>query len=631
MHKPVCKPLSKIPKSSSVPKSSGTEHRQTSPTVGKLVSKRFVGQLKSEIENVKPMPTIQEESANELDKPNEGNRLDGEPPKSPPGRSEAGKLDGKSDRRSVDNRSKVKVGKEEADCKTLEAKRTAKTTNDKKPASSIPYLSGKSRESKLINLSKLKSEESAEQPPSRSQLHSQTLSSMKRQTSSLNKPKQFAKQPATKKEGSLSSQNSSLSGRSAREGMPNSLNLERVKDKIETPAKDDAEKNTNDSRLTGSTNKSARNESSARVSSLLLTKVEESKTNLRNRFESESIKSNQINQDDPEQADESGESERPVANEQHICRICLDSIQVDGDDLIGAERCCSSNDVSSGGLTSVTDHWTNEAAGATIQPIRRQSNYISPCDCKGQSKYVHRKCLSEWIYVSKKTSCQVCLVKFRNIKIKVFKKSVMKWLADEYDHLLMLILYFIPFLIDCILIFNFLSYDMKLSHQAAGSKTQLVNLSEPLAGLGANLPSSDQNSLDDELDQLEGQLTVARYESDGGSSAESIGFEPGSNAADQFTDPETDEQMKPSVWNVFSSFISFKRTKALSKSMSMSMFIYNLYFLELKIFVKNFSICLSGIPVTFLISLPSLLLFVRYCRSRYQEWQTENLEVSIDS
>lgn len=595
MHRPTCKsPLSKIPKSSSVQKpSSGTEYRQTSPA--KAGSKRFVGQLKNDIENVKPMPTIKEESANEPDKSNENGKLgrpDGEPTKSPV----PAKLDGKSDRRSVDNRNKLKAGKE-TDSRALDVIRPA--TIDKKPASSIPFLSGKSRESKLINLSKLKSMES--EPANRSYLHSPTLSSMKKQTNSSSRPKQFGKQPA-RKEGSLSSLSSSPSGRSTREGMPNSPNLERVKDKIET--KDEAEKNAKDSHLTGS-----KNESSGPVGSLLL-KVDESKTNLRNRFESEPIKGNQINQDDPNLAGESGEPESSVAPEQHICRICLDSIQVDGDDLIGR---CSNSDASSSLLA-------NEATDSLR--TRRQPNYISPCDCKGQSKYVHRKCLSEWIYVSKKTSCQVCLVKFRNIKIKVFKKSVMKWLADEYDHLLMLILYLIPFLIDCVLIFNFLTYDMRLSDQTA-SKVQLV--SEPLAG--ANLASSDQRQLDDQvdaaLDQLEEQLTE-NFELEAGTEP----IEPASSTP-KSAEQEADE--KSSVWNVFSSFISFKRTKALSKSMSMSMFIYNLYFLELKIFVKNFSICLSGIPVTFLISLPSLLLFVRYCRSRYQEWQSENLEVSIDS
>lgn len=572
--------LSKIPKSSTPKSSAATEHRQSSPIVGR----RFVSQPKIEIDNVTPMPTIREEF--EQDESNESNKLsrsDERPTKTPDAKPN-GKSDGKLDRKSADNQSsKFRVVKENLD-RSLDKSTTAKI--NKKP-SSIPSLGCKPRESKLIN--SLKSGTSPEQA-SRGHLHAPTLSSMNRQ--SLNRPQQFVKQPAHFQSAAKKESSGLLSGHSA---MPSSLNLERVSDKTET----DAGKNANDSLMTSGTNRSASNASNL--------PFQESKNELRNRSESESIKGNQINQDNP--ADEKVGHERLLAHEQHICRICLDSIQVDGDDLIDHR----SSDVS--------------ADEPVCKPsIRRQPNYVSPCDCKGQSKYVHRKCLSEWIYVSKKTSCQVCLVKFRNIKIKVFKKSVMKWLADEYDHLLMLILYLIPFLIDCILIFNFLTYDMTISQTS--SKTQLINSSKPVADLGTSSAALDRKQTDSQIEsplsQLEERLIITQnYGSKAFTSA------PGQETV-QSVGQKAREKTRSSGWNVLSSFISFKRTKNLSKSMSMSMFIYNLYFLELKIYVKNFSICLSGIPVTFLISLPSLLLFVRYCRSRYEEWQTENLEVSID-
>ena len=43
-------------------------------------------------------------------------------------------------------------------------------------------------------------------------------------------------------------------------------------------------------------------------------------------------------------------------------------------------------------------------------------NLISPCRCRGSLKWVHPKCLNEWVKVSKKWKCQHCLVNYQTQK-----------------------------------------------------------------------------------------------------------------------------------------------------------------------------------------------------------------------
>lgn len=165
----------------------------------------------------------------------------------------------------------------------------------------------------------------------------------------------------------------------------------------------------------------------------------------------------------------------------------------------------------------------------------------------------------------------------------------------------MLILYLIPFLIDCILIFNFLTYDMKVSDEI---KSNVSNIDEYKDKPADQINELDLNSIhSNDINEQDNQNKL--------------------NTASTGTS-------KKSARNFFSSFISFKRTKNLTRTVSLNMFIYNLYFLEMKFYFKNFKLSVSGIPVTILVSFPSLILFIRYCKSRYEEWQYENQEVSIE-
>lgn len=40
-------------------------------------------------------------------------------------------------------------------------------------------------------------------------------------------------------------------------------------------------------------------------------------------------------------------------------------------------------------------------------------NLVSPCQCKGSVKYIHKHCLLKWIKVSKSKKCEICNSKYK--------------------------------------------------------------------------------------------------------------------------------------------------------------------------------------------------------------------------
>ena len=48
-------------------------------------------------------------------------------------------------------------------------------------------------------------------------------------------------------------------------------------------------------------------------------------------------------------------------------------------------------------------------------------NLISVCGCEGTMKWVHFKCIQEWIHISKKKECEVCLAPYVYKGLKFYK------------------------------------------------------------------------------------------------------------------------------------------------------------------------------------------------------------------
>src|SRR3990167_7919241 len=49
---------------------------------------------------------------------------------------------------------------------------------------------------------------------------------------------------------------------------------------------------------------------------------------------------------------------------------------------------------------------------------------ISPCNCKGSIKYVHKECITKWLKTSGKTTCELCKFSYRKnegcVKVKIW-------------------------------------------------------------------------------------------------------------------------------------------------------------------------------------------------------------------
>ena len=80
-------------------------------------------------------------------------------------------------------------------------------------------------------------------------------------------------------------------------------------------------------------------------------------------------------------------------NNKKICRICLEEEEEDGDDGVGDDHNDNDNDATNNKLSTTT---TTPTTKATNSRNNSTSKLISPCLCKGTSKYVHRTCLDEW-------------------------------------------------------------------------------------------------------------------------------------------------------------------------------------------------------------------------------------------
>lgn len=51
-------------------------------------------------------------------------------------------------------------------------------------------------------------------------------------------------------------------------------------------------------------------------------------------------------------------------------------------------------------------------------------NLISPCDCKGSIKYIHKHCLLKWIKISESKKCEICNSKYR---VNIITRHRLSW------------------------------------------------------------------------------------------------------------------------------------------------------------------------------------------------------------
>ena len=80
----------------------------------------------------------------------------------------------------------------------------------------------------------------------------------------------------------------------------------------------------------------------------------------------------------------------------------------------------------------------------------RQDSMISPCNCSGSMKYVHKQCLLSWINTMHGLKCHVCGIQYR-CRLTVKRPHFWSFVRQDFRHFLgdFLVLMHICFVLIC--------------------------------------------------------------------------------------------------------------------------------------------------------------------------------------
>ena len=80
----------------------------------------------------------------------------------------------------------------------------------------------------------------------------------------------------------------------------------------------------------------------------------------------------------------------------------------------------------------------------------RQESMVSPCDCCGSMKFVHKHCLLMWINTSHRLKCQVCGIQLR-CQLTVKRPNLWTFIPQNFVHFLgdILVVLHICFIMIC--------------------------------------------------------------------------------------------------------------------------------------------------------------------------------------
>lgn len=203
---------------------------------------------------------------------------------------------------------------------------------------------------------------------------------------------------------------------------------------------------------------------------------------------------------------------------------------------------------------------------------------ISPCRCRGQSKYVHLSCLREWLRISRTDRCQVCQTRMRNVR--VCTPNFFHWFLHEFGHLLMLFMFLTP-----------LIFDVAVSIYYMDSECHTMSL--PAIFFYEPTPRSSLSS--------------------GASYATGL----------------NQTQVYPSFWTRATSNRPKTHFEPKKSQMSIQLSLYNLYLLRLQLQLLGLVCSVSGIPCTLLLSAPAFYFFISFCRLRMRLFQRQHRQLIL--
>ena len=196
-----------------------------------------------------------------------------------------------------------------------------------------------------------------------------------------------------------------------------------------------------------------------------------------------------------------------------------------------------------------------------------EQRLVSPCRCRGQSKYVHLFCLREWLMVSRSLICQVCHSRIRNVRVSV--PNFGNWLFHEFAHLSVLFMFLAPLIFDVVYSVRF-----KCSWLSAGKNDPIFNL----------FTSDHSNSMD---------------------STNQVTFE-----------NKTVHASAPTIYNT---------------QLAFQLALYSFFKIRLQLQLFSLLFIVYGLPCTLIISAPAFICFLKYCKQRMRVYQRENQQFFLPS
>lgn len=63
--------------------------------------------------------------------------------------------------------------------------------------------------------------------------------------------------------------------------------------------------------------------------------------------------------------------------------------------------------------------------------VKKAGLIVSPCLCKGSMGYVHCRCLEKWMEISSRTSCEICSMAFKIVRVRryTWRSSLRLWFS----------------------------------------------------------------------------------------------------------------------------------------------------------------------------------------------------------
>lgn len=97
----------------------------------------------------------------------------------------------------------------------------------------------------------------------------------------------------------------------------------------------------------------------------------------------------------------------------------------------------------------------NSICRICLEEQNENNDLINPCECKGCIKYMHKSCLLSWIRKTKKLNCEICMSRYRNLKVvTTYQPTFLDFISREPQWILIGLVNAVPLIYDIYYMIN---------------------------------------------------------------------------------------------------------------------------------------------------------------------------------